>query len=338
MRIRPLDLIVSAVAAVVAVLAVALWFAAAPDVVWFTLGAGLPAFAIPLACRLVVVELSRRRLGQSLPAASIGRVLSSGARPELEGEERTVSILYAVIEDFAPISGNPKRLVGTLNRYLAMVTPIIEAQGGFVDRVDGGTIVAVFGAPVADRHAAGAVTAAMEICRRTDREAFRLDDDRPLRLRIGVDTGTVLAGVLGPPGRAVYTVMGDVVHQAARLASASRGYETRILVSEEIATACAAEVLMREVVTGHVAGREMPLTLLKPLATQDGATAADREKASDYAAAFYYLRSGRYAEAAAAFAVFTGDPAAAALAEQAAALAAAPAPVRPDDDAGCPAT
>ncbi len=332
MRFRARDLIASAVAALAAASAVALWFAAAPDVVWLTLGAGLAAFAIPLGCRLVVIDLSRRRLGRCLPAASIDRVLASGARPDLVGEECTVSILYAAIEDFGAISGNPKRLVGTLNRYLTTVTPIIETQGGFIDKVDGGTIVAVFGAPAAaDRHAAGAVTAAMEICRRIDREAFRLDDDRPLRLRIGVDTGTVLAGVLGPPGRAVYTVMGDVVHQAARLASAGRGYGTRILVSEEIATACAAEILMREVVIGHVAGRETPVTLLEPLATQDGATAADREKASDYAAAFYYLRSGRYAEAAAAFEAFIGDPAAAALAVQAAALAAAP--VGPDDDA-----
>lgn len=316
MRFRPRDLILSAVVGVAAAWAVALWFTAEPDVVWRSLAAGLAAFASPLVARRIV----------------IGRSLRRSDRSELEGEERTVSILYAVIEDFAPVSGKPKQLVEALNRALAVITPIVEAQGGFVDKVDGGAIVAVFGAPAADdRHAAGAVISAMEACRQIDQEALLFDDVRPLRLRIGVDTGTVLAGAIGPPGRLAYMVMGDVVSRAARLADAGRTYGARILVSEETATACAAEVLMREVVTGHVAGREMPMTLLEPLATQEAATAADREKASDYAAAFYYLRAGRYAEAATAFAAFAGDPAAAALAQQAAALAVAP--VEPDDDA-----
>ncbi len=316
MRFRPRDLILSAVVGVAAAWAVALWFAAEPDVVWRSLAAGLAAFASPLVARRIV----------------IGRSLRRSERSELEGEELTVSILYAVIEDFVPISGKPRRLVKALNRALAVITPIVEARGGFIDKLDGGAIVAVFGAPAADgRHAADAVTAAMEMCRQVDQEALLLDDARPLRIRIGVDTGTVLAGAIGSPGRLAYTAIGDVVQQAARLASAGKIYGTRILVSEEAATACAAEILMREVVTGHVAGREMPVTLLEPLATQEGATVADREKASDYAAAFYYLRAGRYAEAAAAFAAFAGDPAAAALAQQAAALAAAP--VEPDDDA-----
>lgn len=294
----------------------ALWFAGEPDVLWRSLAAGLAAFATPLVARRLVLARSQR----------------PSERSELEGEERRVSILYAIIEDFAPVSGRPKQLVEALNRALAAIAPVVETQGGFVDKVDGGTIVAVFGAPAAaDRHAAGAVIAAMEACREVEREALLLDEGRPLRLRIGVDTGVVLAGAIGSPGRLAYTVMGEVVHQAARLASASRGYGVRVLVSEETATSCAVEVLMREVVTGHVAGREMPVTLLEPLATQAGATAADREKASDYAAAFYYLRAGRYAEAAAAFAAFDGDPAAAALAQQAAALAAAP-PIGLDDE------
>lgn len=318
MRFRLRDLIVSAVAGVAAAWAAALWFAAEPDVVWRSLAAGLAAFASPLVAGRLVLGQSRRR----------------SSRSELEGEERTVSILYAVIEDFVPVSGQPQRMVETLNRALALIAPIVEAQGGFVDKFDGGSIVVVFGTlDTEGRHAAGAVTAAMEICRQVDGEAFFLGEDRSLRLRIGVDTGTVLGGTVGPPGRLVYTVMGDVVHQAACLAAAGRGYGVRVLVSEETATACAGEILMREVVTGHVAGREMPVTLLEPLATQKDATAADREKASDYAAAFYYLRAGRYAEAAAAFAAFAGDPAAAALAQQAALLAAAPAE---SDDDGVP--
>lgn len=316
MRFRPRDLIVSAVAGVAAAWVAALWFAAESDVVWRSLAAGLAAFASPLVARRI----------------AIGRSLRRSDRSELEGEEREVSILYAVIEDFAPVSGKPRQLVEALNRTLAVITPIVEAQGGFIDKLDGAAIVAVFEAPVSNgRHAAGAVLSAMEACRQIDQEALLLEEGRPLQLRIGVDTGTVLVGAIGSPGRLAYTVIGDVVRQAARLASASRGYGLRILVSEETATACAGEILMREVVTGHVVGREMPVTLLEPLATQEAATAADRERASDYAAAFYYLRAGRYAEAAAAFAAFTGDPAAAALAEQAAVLAAAP--VEPDEDA-----
>lgn len=297
------------------------------------LATGLAAFPLLMTYRVLVTDRDRRQLSRAfglyLPKAEIDRMLSGGTQPALGGEERPVSILFSDIAGFTAISERhePRRLVENLNQYFAAMTAIVEAHGGFVDKFIGDAVVAVFGAPVADeRHAVHAVAAAMEMRRLVNQEAasFSLGDGQPLRIRIGVNSGTALVGNIGSPRRFNYTVMGDAVNLASRLEGANKIYGTQILVSEETASACAAAILLREVDTVRVVGRKTPVTLFEPLATQEAATEADRGTASAYAAAFFYWRSGRFAEAAEAFGGLTSDPAAAALAEQARSLATEP--------------
>ena len=96
----------------------------------------------------------------------------------------------------------------------------MKTFGGHVDKLTGDGIMAVFGAPVAhEDDPERAVRAALAMQRAVRRV---LDDERgggaPLGLRVGLNTGEVVAGV---QAALEYTVIGDTVNTAARLADAA---------------------------------------------------------------------------------------------------------------------
>jgi adenylate cyclase len=164
-----------------------------------------------------------------------------------------------------------------LNIYFSTMTDIIEAHGGFVDKYIGDAIVAVFGAPLdAPRHAEQAMRAAMQMrdVLQAEPERFSLAG-RPLKTRIGLNTGRVLIGNIGSPRRFNYTAMGDAVNLAARLEGANKAYGTSILVSEDTMRAAGEAVVARRVDIVRVVGRAQPVRLYEPLAPREAASAED---------------------------------------------------------------
>src|SRR5690606_22654184 len=104
----------------------------------------------------------------------------------------------------------PESVKVLLDACFARLIPVIEEHGGHVDKVIGDELMAVFGAPTAhEDDAERAVRAALALT-----PALR-EVDPGLQLRIGLNTGEVLAGSVGPA--LGYTVTGDVVNTAHRL-------------------------------------------------------------------------------------------------------------------------
>jgi class 3 adenylate cyclase len=99
------------------------------------------------------------------------------------------------------------------------MSAVVRAFGGTVVNVMGDAIIAVFGAPVAhEDDAERAVRAGLAI---GDAQMASSTDptSAPLRVHVGINTGEVVAGLVGPKERRDYTVMGDTVNTAARLLS-----------------------------------------------------------------------------------------------------------------------
>jgi class 3 adenylate cyclase/tetratricopeptide (TPR) repeat protein len=137
-------------------------------------------------------------------------------------ERRVVTVLFGDLSDFTAWaeSADPERVGAVTDRVLAALAGAVKTYGGTVDKLTGDGIMAVFGAPVAhEDDPERAVRAALAMQRAVRRV---LDDERgggaPSGLRIGVNTGEVVAGV---QAALEYTVIGDTVNTAARLADAA---------------------------------------------------------------------------------------------------------------------
>ena len=135
-------------------------------------------------------------------------------------ERKLVTILFADAIGSTSLADriDPERLRTVLDSYFAEMAAAVEAWGGTVEKFIGDAVMAVFGVPVVrEDDAERALNAAMEMIRRLDElnSELQVRHGISLRMRVGVNTGEVVAG--SPSGGNQRLVSGDSVNVAARL-------------------------------------------------------------------------------------------------------------------------
>jgi class 3 adenylate cyclase len=134
---------------------------------------------------------------------------------------RDVSILFADLAGFTSFSERhtPDEVTGMLNAYFGAIIPLMERLGGEVHQVVGDEVMVIFNkAGNQPDHASIAAHAAQAL----QQEAAAVAREHPdwPRFRAGVNSGEVLAGVVGGArGHRKHGVVGDTVNLAARLQS-----------------------------------------------------------------------------------------------------------------------
>jgi adenylate cyclase len=138
-------------------------------------------------------------------------------------EYKQVTVLFADVVhsmDIAVAVG-AERLREIMTKLVGRAAVVVQRYGGTVDKFTGDGIMAVFGAPVAlEDHALRACLAALEIQRETRRLAADVErhDAVALQLRVGLNSGEVIAGEIGS-GPLSYTAIGEQVGMAQRMES-----------------------------------------------------------------------------------------------------------------------
>jgi adenylate cyclase len=133
---------------------------------------------------------------------------------------RDVTVFFADLQGFTRFSEeNPPDVVRTmLNTYFEAVLPSVRASGGRLDRFIGDAVMVTFNVS-ADQpdHVMRAARAALDF----QRAARGIVDEHPEwpRFRVGINTGTAIAGVVGDGRERAYTVLGDTVNVAAHIES-----------------------------------------------------------------------------------------------------------------------
>ncbi|BBZ59490.1 adenylate/guanylate cyclase domain-containing protein [Mycolicibacterium monacense] len=143
-----------------------------------------------------------------------------------EGGVRYAAILFVdlVGSTRLAIGRDPQRVAELLNDFFQVVVAAVDHRHGLINKFQGDAALAVFGVPLAiDRPADAALATA-----RTLAAQLR---SRPLDFGIGVSAGPVFAGNIGAENRYEYTVIGDPVNEAARLADQAKASDERVLCS-----------------------------------------------------------------------------------------------------------
>src|SRR6202165_1361221 len=144
----------------------------------------------------------------------------------VEGDLRSVTILFGDMRGFTRLAEvlPPEKLVGAINGCFEVLDEGIAHYGGEIDKFLGDAIMATFGESVAhDDDPRRAVLAALEMQSALSQlnARMRTQIGCELEMRIGVNSGVVLAGPIGSHRKRSFTVMGDAVNIAARLEHAA---------------------------------------------------------------------------------------------------------------------
>ena len=147
------------------------------------------------------------------------RIISEG---EKEVQELEVSVVFADIVGFTPMAEKmkPQEVGQLLNDYFSRMSDVVLEYDGTLDKFIGDCIMAVFGSPYPQEdHAERAVRVALEMRRRLTALNKELAKDPPIEMKMGINSGKVVAGPIGSHKRKEITVLGDTVNIASRIES-----------------------------------------------------------------------------------------------------------------------
>ena len=180
-----------------------------------------------------------------VPRKIVESLIKRGAPEQALSDAREITVMFTDIVGFSSASEGMKasEVAAFVNAHFSLVVECVEAEGGTVDKFIGDSVMAFWGAPDAQDDAAmRACRAGLAIARRMNEEnslkAAR--GEPPVRIRVGIHSGSATVGNIGAPGRLNYTIIGDVVNIGQRLEQLGKelyepGTEVAILISAETA-------------------------------------------------------------------------------------------------------
>ena len=214
-------------------------------------------------------ERMRNRLQRFHSPQVIEMILKGGEETIddiMESKELIATILFADIVGFTRLSETmpPREINIILNRYFSRMTDIVFSHGGTLDKYIGDGLMAVFGAPMEkEDDAERAVRTALEIRRQLTAMMKTTSADRRFDIRVGLNTGRVVAGNIGSPKRMEYTVIGDPVNVASRLESIAK--PNQIVIGEKTFGLVKNKFKIQEVGTRKVKGKSSGIMVYEVL-------------------------------------------------------------------------
>lgn len=184
----------------------------------------------------LVIVRARRLLINSVAQATAAEDLSRFFSPEIAeqithsenwiepgtGETRQAAILHCDLQGFTKLSIEKpaNEVISLLAEYQSRMVPIIQQNGGTIDKFLGDGILATFGAALETEHSSADCLKAMEEMMANAQkwsEERTAENLAPQTIRFTAASGSILFGAVGDESRLEYTVIGEPVNLAAKL-------------------------------------------------------------------------------------------------------------------------
>ena len=193
-----------------------------------------------------------------------------------------MTVLFADVVHSMDIAAavGPERLREIMADLADRCAVVVQRFGGTVDKFTGDGIMAVFGAPVAlEDHAVRACLAALGIQDENTRLAAEVKgrDEIDLQLRVGLNSGQVIAGEIGS-GPFGYTAVGEQVGMAQRMESVAPPGE--VMLSESTARLVEGAATLGEVERVRIKGTDQPACAQRLLGVPEGRRAVGRAESN----------------------------------------------------------
>ena len=159
---------------------------------------------------------------------SDGTVANSASQePWASGREKTVTVMFVDIREFTRTSESrlPFDVVYLINQFSQSMGIAVENHAGRIDKFLGDGFMALFGVEGSpEQSARQAIEASREMIEELAKLNTRLAGDlsEPLRMGVGVHTGSVILGAMGYGSARGLTAIGDTVNTASRLETATK--------------------------------------------------------------------------------------------------------------------
>ncbi|HUT83655.1 MAG TPA: adenylate/guanylate cyclase domain-containing protein, partial [Thermodesulfobacteriota bacterium] len=218
------------------------------------------------------------KIQRYLPKGLTEKILSQ--RDKIEGERKQVTVMFCDMEGFTNLSERlgPEEAYSIMDQVYDILIHKVYDYEGTVNEMTGDGIMALFGAPIALEDAPQrAIRSAMAIHREMARFSDRIKEERegipPLKMRVGIHTGSVVVGTLGNDLRVEFKAVGDTVNLASRMERLAKPSTT--CITEE--THRITEGLFRFEALGEktVKGKKGPVKVYRVIAPSTSRTRFD---------------------------------------------------------------
>ncbi len=188
--------------------------------------------------QLMQMKLRNYHLSKYL-SPTLRAAILSGKGVKLETNRKKLTIFFSDIQGFSELAEEMEAdaLTNLLNNYLTEMSDIALKYGGTIDKFIGDAIMVFFGDPTsqgAKEDCVAAVSMAIAMkkhMKELQQRWINQGIQKPLEIRMGINTGFCTVGNFGTENRLDYTLLGTEVNLASRLESAAEPGE--ILISHE---------------------------------------------------------------------------------------------------------
>ena len=269
-------------------------------------------FLLPYLYRFLLGVVERRMIlgafKHYLAPAIVDKILEDPSQLRLGGATYNVTIIFTDLAGFSTISEKlvPEKLHDLLTEYFKEMMDILLQEHATLDKFIGDAIMVYFGCPVQENdHPLYACRSAIRMQQRVGElnQVWEARDLPPLHMRVGINTGSVVAGNMGTESIFNYTIIGDSVNLASRLEGVNKEYGTSTIISADTYQRVAPLVTARELDCIRVKGKSEPVAIYELVSLAGESSTETQRTFSTYSEGLALYRRRAWADAVEKFQV-----------------------------------